>query len=186
MISDNIKINCISCYVTGNLSASFTADGTFNASQAFSSLEAEFSDVIHNFTAIVTNEIVNTTESDLKDLANGDFDAITLPTMPLNLTLDVAGIPQTQLQLNFSNFDLYVELETILSGPEYTINLYTSETPLGLAAGQEADLGVFFTVDLLLSVDFEIDILSGFHLKLDDGISLTLNLFDKNISTVQM
>jgi hypothetical protein len=76
-----------------------------------------------------------------------------------------------------------VLLETVLSGGlTYSLNLYTSNSPIGVAISDEIMAGVFFTIDLILSTEAEIDIHSGFHIKLDDGVAFDIALFSQNVS----
>jgi hypothetical protein len=83
--------------------------------------------------------------------------------------------------------ELYMLLDTILSaGTTYTLNLYSSISPIGLAVGDELQVGVIFSVDLILSVEAEIDISSGFHIKLEDGIAIDIPMFDQNVSSITL
>jgi hypothetical protein len=80
-----------------------------------------------------------------------------------------------------------VEIDTTLSaGATYTLNLYESESPIGISAGQELEVGIVFTVDVILSVEGEIDISSGFHIQLNDGVAINIAMFGQNISSVTL
>jgi hypothetical protein len=57
-------------------------------------------------------------------------------------------------------------------------NLYKSETPLGISAGRDLEVGIVFTVDVILSVEAEIDIISGFYIKLNDGVAINIPLLN--------
>jgi hypothetical protein len=92
-------------------------------------------------------------------------------------------IPETRLSFQFDDLDLYVLLDTVISGGlTYNLNLFTSDSPIGVAISDEVQAGVFFTIDLILSTEAEIDISSGFHIKLDDGVSFDIALFGQNVS----
>jgi hypothetical protein len=78
-------------------------------------------------------------------------------------------------------------LDTTLSaGATYTLNLYTSETPIGFAISNNLWLGVIFAIDLILDVNAEIDMSSGFHIKLDDGAALDINMFDTEVANIAL
>jgi hypothetical protein len=65
-------------------------------------------------------------------------------------------------------------------------NLYKSETPLGISTGQDLEVGSVFTVDVILSVEAEITISSGFHIKLNDGVAINIPLLGQSISRVTL
>ena len=56
----------------------------------------------------------------------------------------------------------------------------------GFGVGKELTLGVIFTVDLILSVDAAIDISTGVHIKLEDGVGINIPMFAKNVSNIMM
>lgn len=109
------------------------------------------------------------------------------PTLDVELDLDnVAGLPGASIHFEFDNLELYLELDIKLSaGATYTLNLYTSETPEGISV-PGVTIGAVFSVDLILIADAEIDIGSGIHIKLDDGLAFDLEMFNSNVSTVTM
>jgi hypothetical protein len=53
-----------------------------------------------------------------------------------------------------------------------------SGTSIDLGVGT---LGVFFTADLILDFDASLDITSGLHIKLDDGVSFMIDLFGHTV-----
>ena len=78
-----------------------------------------------------------------------------------------------------------MQIDTTLSlGATYTLNLYSSTTPLGIRITEELQLGIIFGVDLILSVQGEIDISSGFHIKLNDGVALNIAMFGDQVSDI--
>lgn len=80
-----------------------------------------------------------------------------------------------------------MEIDTILSGSAtYTLNLYTSNTPIGFGVGKDLLVGVVFSIDLIISVDAEIDISTGFHIKLNDGIAIDIHMFDHDVSSITL
>lgn len=107
-----------------------------------------------------------------------------LPPVPnLGFQIDIPDIPEAILSFQFDDLELYVQLNTVFSGDvTYNLNLYTSKTPIGLSIGDEVTAGVVFTVDLILSAGAEVDISSGFHIKLDDGVAFDIALFGQNVT----
>jgi hypothetical protein len=163
-----------------------TIDNGTNTTQTIDNLKEQFGMDLQTIISTAENEILNatnTSENDIIALAKGDLSDITFPTLPLNLSLDVPPLPQYHLQLELENLDIFVELETVLSGPTFTMNLYTSESEVGLDIDGE-ELGVVVAVDLILDVDTEVEIKTGFHLKLDDSFVIDIDLLSKNISNI--
>lgn len=69
----------------------------------------------------------------------------------------------------------------------YTIPLYPKSwsQPAGFeVAGQM--IGIIISLDLILSLDAEVDISSGVHVKFDDGLALELALFGSNVSSINL
>jgi hypothetical protein len=103
----------------------------------------------------------------------------------VDFNFKVPEIPACDLSFQFDGMELYMEIDTTLSsGATYTLNLYTSKTPLGFAVGEDLLIGVVFSVDLILSVESEIDISTGFHIQLHDGIEINIPIFDQNVSSI--
>ncbi|KAI1207670.1 uncharacterized protein F4807DRAFT_173895 [Annulohypoxylon truncatum] len=185
-LSAGVDITCTTCYIKGNAIAQFSVDGSFNASQA-----------IQNFTSEVMTEVLNTTDqvidsiedyfpTVLHNLANGiDLNDFDFPPINVTFDVDMPDIPECHLQFQFDDLELYLLIDTVLSaGATYNLNLYSSNTPIGISAGNDLFLGVVFSVDLILSVNAEIDISSGIHIKLDDGVGLDMSLFGRNVSSI--
>ena len=79
--------------------------------------------------------------------------------------------------------ELYLEIGTVLSaGATYEITLFATQSPIGASIGQDLMLGAVLTVDLILAVEGAIDISSGFHVKLDDGVAINLPLFGDEVA----
>jgi len=112
---------------------------------------------------------------------------LNFPPLQIDFDLDVPDIPQCELNFQFDGMELYMEIDTTLSsGATYTLNLYTSKTPIGFAVAEELLVGVVFSVDLILSVESEVDISSGFHILLNDGVAIAIPMFDQNISSITL
>ncbi|KAL4995585.1 hypothetical protein BDV10DRAFT_202878 [Aspergillus recurvatus] len=185
-----LAVICTACYINGSVSGFLTVEGDFNITEAIGSVADEVANVtdsaIDQLQTFVNEFIDNVTDIDsVSDLA--DFDFPSWPTLDLDLDLDdAAGFPDVHAQFEFNGLELYLELDVQLSaGATYTLNLFTSQSVAGFAIpGLEA--GALFKVSLVLIAEAEIDISSGFHIKLDDGFALDLELFNKNISSITM
>ncbi|KAG8665015.1 uncharacterized protein FPOAC1_012993 [Fusarium poae] len=105
--------------------------------------------------------------------------------MDVDLNIELLEIPEFRLEFQFDGLEVYMLVDTVLSaGATYTLSLYTSTTPAGFAVRHNLEVGVIFTIDLIVSVEGEIDISTGFHLKLDDGVTIELGIFSKEISNM--
>lgn len=179
-----INIVCTKCYVKGKANAHMTIDGTFNATKVAKDIGNEFEETFDNITTYAKDYVSGVA----KKLADG-FDADDFDFPPLNITFDVPvpEFPQCKLGFGFDDFEMYMELDTTLSaGLTYTLNLYTSTTPLGSRIGDDLLLGVVFSIDLILSVETEVQMTSGFHIKMDDSVNFDMTLFSKNVSSVAL
>ncbi|KAK1977953.1 hypothetical protein LZ30DRAFT_600176 [Colletotrichum cereale] len=156
-----ISIVCARCYIKGEAVAHLTIDGTFNATQALGDIGNEFAETFDNITTYARDYVSGVAGKLSDGLDADDFD---FP--PLNITFDV-------------------DLDTTLSaGLNYKLNLYTSTTPLGARIGDDLQLGVVFAVDLILVVESEVQMSSGFHIRMDDRVGFDIALFSKNVSSV--
>ncbi|KAK6212133.1 hypothetical protein QIS74_10087 [Colletotrichum tabaci] len=177
-----IKIVCTRCYIKGRASAHLTVDGTFNATQVARDIGNEFEETFDNITTYAKDYVSGVA----KKLADGlDADDFDFPPLNVTFDVDVPEFPSARLGFGFDGLELYMQLDTTLSaGLTYTLNLYTSTTPLGSKIGNDLLLGVVFAVDLILSVESEIQMSSGFHIRMDDGVGFDIALFSKNVSSV--
>jgi hypothetical protein len=81
--------------------------------------------------------------------------------------------------------ELYLEIGTVLSaGATYEITLFATQSPAGIKIGPNLMLGAVLTVDLVLAVEGAIDISSGFHVRLDDGVTIDLPLFGDEVANM--
>ncbi|GKT84282.1 LOW QUALITY PROTEIN: hypothetical protein Ct61P_02132 [Colletotrichum tofieldiae] len=181
-VQGGINIVCTRCYIKGKASAHLTIDGSFNATQVAKDIGDEFEETFENITTYAKDYVSRVTNNLADGLDAEDFD---FP--PLNITFDVnvPEFPEARLGFGFDDLELYMQLDTTLSaGLTYTLNLYTSTTPLGSKIGDDLLLGVVFAVDLILSVESEVQMSSGFHIRMDDSIGFDIALFSKNVSSV--
>ncbi|KAI0127637.1 hypothetical protein BJ170DRAFT_381506 [Xylariales sp. AK1849] len=183
-VTAGVDIICRTCYVKAKAMAQLTVDGGFNVSQAFNNFTEQISTEFDNATTTVMDYVENYIESVVTNLADGlDLDDFDLPPIDVEFSIDMPEILACRLSFQFDDMELYMMIDTILSaGVTYNLNLYTSNTPIGISIGDEAKVGVIFTVDLILSAEAEIDISSGFHIRLDDGVAFGISLFGTNVS----
>jgi hypothetical protein len=114
-----------------------------------------------------------------------DVDDFAFPTINATFDIDVPAIPQTDLQFTFDDMEMYIALDTSLSlGATYALNLFTFNSPVGMSVGNALKVGLVFNIDLILTVGGAIDISSGFHIKLDDGIAINIPLFDDKVGNL--
>ncbi|KAJ3960138.1 hypothetical protein N0V92_003243 [Colletotrichum tropicale] len=177
-----ISIVCTKCYVKGKANAHFTIDGTFNATGVIKEIGNEFEETFDNITTYAKDYVTGV----VKKLSDGfDIDDFDFPPLNITFDVDIPEFPECKLGFGFDDFEMYMELDTTLSaGLSYTLNLYTSTTPLGSQIGDDLLLGVVFNVDLILNVETEIQMSTGFHIKMEDGVTFDIALFSKNVSSV--
>ncbi|KAK1994781.1 hypothetical protein LX36DRAFT_726684 [Colletotrichum falcatum] len=177
-----VSIVCARCYIKGEAVAHLAIDGTFNATQALGEIGGELAETFDNITTYARDYVGGVVQKLSDGLDADDFD---FP--PLNVTFDVGlpDFPEARLGFGFDGLELYVQLDTALSaGLSYSLNLYTSTTPLGARVGDDLRLGVLFSVDLILSAETEVRMSSGFHIRMDDRVGFDIALFSKNVSSV--
>jgi predicted amino acid-binding ACT domain protein len=189
--SVGVAIICQKCYIKSDVVITVTTHSGFNLTQAISSFNDNFTAEVKNITHTVVDEIKASVKSfkgidfDLSSLSSGNLPA--LPTINGTLNLDtIASIPETQIELEFNGLELYMNVSLQLSaGSSYTLNLYDSKTVFGVGHGSDR-VGVVFSIDLVLSVDAELDISSGFHILMNDGFSFSLDLFEPDTDKINM
>ncbi|EWZ84317.1 hypothetical protein FOCG_11741 [Fusarium oxysporum f. sp. radicis-lycopersici 26381] len=185
-VSASIEITCATCYIKGTATTEFIYDREFNVSRAFSNFTNQVRrgiDSLADETADYIEKYIDTVADNLED--GFDMDDFDLPPLDYNLNIDIPEIPEFRLQFQFDGLEVYMLIDTVLSaGATYTLNLYTSTTPAGFAVRDNLEVGVIFAIDLILSVDGEINISSGFHLRLDDGVLFDIAIFSKEISNL--
>ncbi|KAI1759529.1 hypothetical protein GGR53DRAFT_140672 [Hypoxylon sp. FL1150] len=185
-LSVGVDITCTTCYISGVATAEFSVKGDFNATQGIQNFTGEVHDEITNITDTAIDGIENYFSDVFHNLEDGiDLDDFDFPPINFTFNVDIPDIPECNLKFQFDGLEVYMLLDTVLSGgATYNLNLYTSNTPIGISAGRDLFLGVVFSVDLVLSVNAEIDISSGIHIKLEDGVGLDMTLFGQNVSSI--
>ncbi|KAL3473666.1 hypothetical protein BJX99DRAFT_192525 [Aspergillus californicus] len=178
-VEAGLSVTCTACYINGSVSSFLTVANNFNVTEAIDS---------------VIDEVANVTESAFDQLKSYAQDSVDdLPDIPAWPTLDVdfdlddtVAFPDVHAQFEFNDLEFYLELNVQLSaGATYTLNLFTSQSVAGFSIpGLEA--GALFKVSLVLIAQAEINISSGIHIKLADGLALDLELFNKNVSGITL
>ncbi|KAI1803091.1 hypothetical protein F4811DRAFT_562766 [Daldinia bambusicola] len=185
-ISAGVDITCTKCYVKGKATAEFSIESDYNVTQTLGNFTSEVGDEILNTTGQVIDYIEDYFPTVFNNLKDGiDLDDFDFPPINISFNVDVPDIPECRLQFKFDDLELYMLIDTVLTaGATYNLNLYSSNTPIGISTSNDLFIGVVFSVDLILSVDTEIDISSGIHIKLDDGVGLDMALFGQNVSSI--
>jgi len=86
------------------------------------------------------------------------------------------------VRLEFTGVEAYVDLRVAMSvGATYSLNLFTSESPIGLGF-PGLSVGVVFYVDLVFSLTDAIDLEGGFYVKVADNAFLEASVFGGDIT----
>ena len=188
-VSGGAEIVCTTCYIKGTATAQFSVNGNFNVSQAFNNATSAIETEVSNITTSAMNYIENSVKNVTSSIFTNGFsiDDFDLPPLEIDFDVKVPEIPACDLSFQFDGLELYMEIDTTLSaGATYSLNLYKSKTPIGFAVASEVLLGVVFSVDLILSAESEVDISTGFHIQLHDGIAINIPMFDQNVSNITL
>ncbi|KAF2001729.1 hypothetical protein P154DRAFT_595775 [Amniculicola lignicola CBS 123094] len=185
-LSAGVSIECETCYIKGLATAALTIPGNFSASQAIELSIDSIKDEVQNFTNEVDEYFEDYLGGVIKNFGDGiDLADFAFPTFNYSFDMDIPSIPECNLSFGFDSLELYMKMNTVLGvGATYELNLYTSTSPVGISITKDLELGVIFAVDLILSAAGEIDISSGFHLKLDDGLAINIPLFGDEVSDI--
>jgi len=185
-LDQSVEIICTTCYIKGLATAELSISDDFNLASALNKTKNDVFDEVQNFTTEVEDYFETYFKSVATNLEDGvDWHDFAFPPLNYSFDMDITPMPDVNLTFQFDNMELYLELNTILgAGATYELNLYTSNTPIGIGAGKDLTLGVVFKVDLLLNVAGTIDISSGLHLELADGLAINIALFSDAVSNI--
>jgi hypothetical protein len=163
-----VEITCNTCYIKGTATAQFTADG--DLTQYVEELKKDVEHIISNVKLAAESFI------------GGNHTAIT----EIDFNFEAPELPEYQLHFQFDGMELYMQVDTVLSAEAtYTLNLFTSQSMYGVAIGDE-QVGVVFKIDLVLIAESELEISSGFHIKLEDGVAIDIALFSEAVSSMTL
>ena len=178
-----VQVVCTRCYLKGNASVDLAIDNDFNITSYGEQLIDDVKSEVHNITDQVEDIFGNfTAQLDDRDWSNAEWPSFD----NVSLDLSIPPPPKATLKFRFDDLDLYLEFDSfIAAGATYEIPLYQ---PFGMFHRRVGvlDLNVNFGVTLILAVEGEIDVSSGVHLKLDDGVELKVALFGDEISDVTL
>ncbi|SPO04378.1 uncharacterized protein DNG_07063 [Cephalotrichum gorgonifer] len=187
-VTNSVEVICTTCYVKGKATVKFTVDGDFDASEAFANFTTDVAEEITSLGQQVVDYVDDYFDGVVTSLGDGiDAEDFDFPPIDFDFDVDIPEIPECKLEFRFDDLELYMLIDTVLSSSAtYTLNLYTSNTPIGLSSKDDVRIGVTYSIDLILSVDGEIDISTGFHLKLDDGTAINIAMFSKDVSSITL
>lgn len=127
-------------------------------------------------------------KDELKDAFDFDFrndHDFRLPAPQIDFDLEVPEFPETEMEIELRGVDMFVELGVTLSeGLTYTLPLFRS-TQLGGQVGN-VFVGAVVSVDLILSVVASVEVDTGFHLRMDEGVVMKLGLFAREASDLSL
>lgn len=188
-VSKGIDIICTKCYILGSAHARLTSHDTFNATQFTDSAVDAFNETfaeIKNYTTELVDDIeefVGDTIDTITHLDLGSLEGFDLPAPQIDFNINVTA-PDTKLLVDFKDVEVYAELGIILSsGLTYTLNLFSSKE-LGVQIGSVL-VGVVVNLDLILSTETEVDLTTGFHMKLDSAL-LDITMFADEASHIDL
>lgn len=167
--------------------AKLSSTDSFNTTQVSTSLKASFNNTfgdIKNYIGDVAQEV----KDEIKDTFDFDFKNdhdFRLPPPQIDFDLDVPEFPETLMEIELRDVDMFVELGVTLSeGVTYTLNLFRS-TQLGAQVGN-VFAGAVVSVDLILSVAAGVEVDTGFHVRMDEGVVMKMGLFAKEASDLSL
>lgn len=133
----------------------------------------------------------NVTDTFFDDLGNGTspsemwHDVVALPPPDIDFNLDLK-FPEYHVDVNLTDVELYMQIDTVLANEiTYTFNIYQTKTLAGVALGNGLLLGAVFSIDLIFSVNSQVDIQSGFHIHFDN-VRTQIELFGKEASGLDL
>lgn len=192
----NIEVTCEECYIRGAATGSFTVNGNFT--DVFRNHTLEIGREIENVTKAAADQLTDAIKgsgeaivNEFKELiyeGDTDFTDIDWPTLDLDFDVDLAPLPEVKIGFLFEDdFELYLKLNTKISAAStYELNLFSSKDPsFGFSEGDDITAGLAVVIDLIIELDAEVDISSGFHMKnmkFDKGVGAELVMFSRNIS----
>lgn len=184
-----LSVKCTKCYVKGTASAQLLSESGFNLTLAISKLEEEISGEFNNFTDTVVDyigdSIGNITQNVISD--GFDVDDFDITAIDANFDIDIPEIPESELVITLKDFELYMELDTTLAiGVTHMINIFTSQSMFGVAQGDNLLLGCVLTLDLILDAQAHIEFESGFHIQMEDGVTINISLFSEKLSSITL
>jgi hypothetical protein len=191
----SIDVTCATCYIKGAATAELIINGKFDLGGTLSNVTKQLGtelknltettvdslgDIAKNFLQEIKDAAVKQTAFEIEDVLN--FDNLHIDT---DIDIDLPPLPEVQLLMQIDHLDLYMAIDTTISAhATLTIPLYKSQSVVGISSGDDLEIGLLATMDLILSAEGEITLRSGFHLLLEKPIGFSLALFSNNVSDI--
>jgi hypothetical protein len=159
-----------------------TISDDFNLTQAIQDVKGE----VENATSSAVDTLESYVKTVVEEISTLDLAKIPAwPTLDIDFNLaNISSLPSVNGRFEFDALELYLDLDLKMNaGATYTLNLFTSKTEAGFSI-PNLEAGAIFSVTLILISKAEVDISGGIHLKLDDGLALDLELFNKDTSGI--
>lgn len=171
-----LEIKCQQCYVKGAADITLSFDEPFNHTEYIDNVKGE----VMNFTSEVLDAAQNITEA----FVSGDFDLSEIRVDFTNVTIPDPG---ARLRIGLDGLEIYAHLNTKLyAGASYTQTLFHTNTEFGLSKDSDVWLGAVLFVNLILSAEAEIDLSTGFHIRLDDEVVIDMKMFEEDIAGITL
>ncbi|CRG83637.1 hypothetical protein PISL3812_00991 [Talaromyces islandicus] len=184
LLDVDISVTCATCYIKGTVNGHLKIRDDLNVTEVVDSVASQVKNATHE----AWEEVKDYVEDAAKDIASFDISDIpAFPTLDVDFNLDkTAGLPPIEARFEFDDLEFYLDFDLNLAGGTYyMLKLFTSETPAGFSIpGLEA--GALFKATLYLTTESDVDITSGIHLKVEDGLALDMELFSKKVSGMKV
>jgi hypothetical protein len=180
-----VDIVCTECYLNALATAVLKLGPGGDFGQAIEGALGAAGDLIKNIGEAAVGWVGTFINTTLVNVFTFDADPITFPPFNVSLDVPIESNLSVSLKFGFEDLELFMQVSTMLAAnSSYTIPLFGSSDVE--ADFVEFDFGVYFTVDLILDVGRPLDMTSGIHLKLDDGILIGIDLFGDKPSDIIM
>jgi hypothetical protein len=179
----DVNIVCTKCYVNALATAELKVGSGGNVSQAIEEAVDAAGDLLKNVGRAAADWFQAFVGTTVKDIFTIDAAPITFPPFNVSLDVPVESNSSVSLDFGFEELELFLQIRTMLAADStYTIPLFSTSRIDGPFV--DINFGVFFTVDLILDVDRPLDMTSGIHLKLDNGVLISIDLFGDKPSDI--
>jgi hypothetical protein len=170
-----VDITCNNCYITGSVNGQYSYSNGINVT----ALESWVDDSV--------DLIIDEVEDAFKNITTGE--AVDIEIDFNSLDVSVSEDFDYRLAFQLEDLDLYLDLSTTFPTEQtYTISLFALPI-LGasLTDYQSTDLeiGAFFTLDLVLSTQYQIELDCGVHFKVDKA-SINVDMFKNDLNDISM
>lgn len=164
-----MTVRCLSCYVKG----AATAELTINDSRNISQIVQDTIDDVREPIERLYNDTVAEAKRFRDHEKDVDTDSFDVDIQPISL-----DPPDASVEFRIDGLDIYLDMNVVVAaGGNFTIPLL-AVSPVPFSPLLEDLVDIAFKFELILGViEGEFDIDSGVHLKVNDAVSLKLNLF---------